>query len=78
MRVDYQFFGPVKGELELAGGLVWDIKYDEQVTICCLLPVDVDISPVLEGVTSEQVELKEGKRVAIFKYMAIVLLSVDR
>lgn len=61
VRVDYQFFGPVKGELELAGGLVWDIKYDEQVTICCLLPVDADISPVLEGVTSGQVELKEGK-----------------
>lgn len=61
VQVDYQFFGPVKGELELCGGLFQDIKYDEQVTISCLLPVDIDIFPVLEGVTSGQVELKMGK-----------------
>lgn len=61
VRVDYQFFGPVKRELEMAGALIQDIVYDERVSIRCLLLVGVDISPQLSGVTSGQVELGEGK-----------------
>lgn len=61
VRVDYQFFGPVKRELEMASAQIQDIAYGERVEIRCLLPVGVNIFPILEGVTAGQVELEEGK-----------------
>ena len=61
VRVDYQFFGSVKRELEMAGGLIQDIVYDERVTISCLLPVGMDVSQRLNGITSGQVEEKQGE-----------------
>lgn len=61
VQVDYQFFGSVKRELEMAKAQIQDIAYGEQVKISCLLPVGVNIFPVLEGVTAGQVEIKEGK-----------------
>ncbi len=61
VRVDYRFLGPVKRELEMARGLIRDIAYGEQVSIRCLLPLGVDIYPVLSGVTAGQVEIGEGK-----------------
>ncbi|MGB4504023.1 MAG: YigZ family protein [Syntrophaceticus sp.] len=61
VQVDYQFFGPVKRELEMAKAQIQDIAYGEQVKISCLLPVGVNIFPVLEGITAGQVEIKEGK-----------------
>ncbi|MGI6406393.1 MAG: YigZ family protein [Syntrophaceticus sp.] len=61
VRVDYQFFGSVKRELEMAGGMIQDIRYDEQVMISCLLPVGVDVSQRLSGITSGQVEQKQGE-----------------
>jgi len=60
IQVAYQLFGAVKRELEQAGGLIQDIAYGEQVSISCLLPVDVDISPRLNGITAGKVELREG------------------
>jgi uncharacterized YigZ family protein len=60
VQVAYQLFGSVKRELELAGGLIQDIAYGEQVCIRCLLPVNVDISPRLDGVTAGKAELKLG------------------
>lgn len=59
--VDYQFFGSVKRELEMAGGLIQNIAYDEQVTLSCLLPVGVNVSQRLNGITSGQVEEKQGE-----------------
>ena len=61
VRVDYRFLGPVKRELEMARGLIRDIAYGERVSIRCLLPLGVDIYPVLSGVTAGQVEIGEGK-----------------
>ncbi len=61
VRVDYRFLGPVKRELEMGRGLIRDIAYGEQVSIRCLLPLGVDIYPVLSGVTAGQVEIGEGK-----------------
>lgn len=61
VRVEYKFFGTVKGELEMAGAKIREIAYGERVSISCLLPAGVNILPVLEGVTAGQVELEEGK-----------------
>jgi len=60
IQVAYQLFGPVKRELEQAGGVIQDIAYGEQVSIKCLLPVSVDISPRLNGITAGKAELRKG------------------
>lgn len=61
MRVDYQFFGHVKRELEMVSAQIQDIAYGERVSIRCLLSVGVNILPVLEGVTAWQVDLEDRK-----------------
>ncbi|MFY9141050.1 MAG: YigZ family protein [Thermacetogeniaceae bacterium] len=61
VQVSYQLFGAVKRELEQAGCVIQDIAYGEQVSISCLLPVNVDIIPRLEGITAGKAELRKGE-----------------
>ncbi|HHY40309.1 MAG TPA: DUF1949 domain-containing protein, partial [Syntrophaceticus sp.] len=61
IKVAYQLFGAMKRELEQAGGLIQDIAYGEQVSISCLLPVNVDIIPRLNGITAGTAELGKGE-----------------
>ncbi len=63
--LDYQFYGQVRHELENSRAQILDVDYSEQVGIRCLLPVKVDIAPLLEGITSGQVEIREGE----FRYV---------